>query len=185
LSSAANLVSSFKQIAVDQTSDKRRSFELANFCQEVALTLANRSRREGTEIRVDVSEELTLDSYPGSLGQVLNNLIINAMVHGLHERSDGVISVQAKAFDEKSVQLIVKDNGVGIAKENIERIFEPFFTTRLGTGGSGLGLHICYNIIHSVLGGSIQVQSELNLGTRFVIILPRVAPTKTANNDQK
>jgi signal transduction histidine kinase len=181
LTSAANLVSSFKQIAVDQTSDKRRSFELGNFCQEVALTLSNRSKREGIEIRVDISEGLILDSYPGSLGQVLNNLIINAMVHGLHERSDGLIVLQGRSLDEGQLQLIVQDNGAGIVKENIERIFEPFFTTRLGTGGSGLGLHICYNIIHSVLGGSIQVQSELDHGTRFIMVLPRVAPIKTAN----
>jgi ligand-binding sensor domain-containing protein/signal transduction histidine kinase len=181
LTSAANLVSSFKQIAVDQTSDKRRSFELGTFCQEVALTLSNRSKREGIEIRVDISEGLILDSYPGSLGQVLNNLIINAMVHGLHERSDGLIVLQGRSLDEGQLQIIVQDNGAGIAKENIERIFEPFFTTRLGTGGSGLGLHICYNIIHSVLGGSIQVQSELEHGTRFIMVLPRVAPIKTAN----
>lgn len=185
LTSAANLVSSFKQIAVDQTSDKRRSFELGNFCQEVALTLFNRSKREGNEIRVEISGELILDSYPGSLGQVLNNLIINAMVHGLHERRNGLILLQGSSLDEQHIQLIVQDNGVGIAKENIERIFEPFFTTRLGTGGSGLGLHICYNIIHSILGGSIQVHSELNQGTRFVLILPRIAPIKTANTEQK
>jgi signal transduction histidine kinase len=119
------------------------------------------------------------------LGQVLNNLIINAMVHGLHERSNGLIVLQGSELDAQHIQLIVQDNGVGIAKENIERIFEPFFTTRLGTGGSGLGLHICYNIIHSVLGGSIQVQSEVNHGTRFILILPRVAPIQTANTEQK
>ncbi|WP_395009895.1 ATP-binding protein, partial [Undibacterium sp.] len=181
LTSAANLVSSFKQIAVDQTSDKRRSFELGNFCQEVALTLSNRSKREGIEIRVEINPGLILDSYPGSLGQVLNNLIINAMVHGLHERSNGLILLQGSSLDDQHLQIIVQDNGVGIAKENIERIFEPFFTTRLGTGGSGLGLHICYNIIHSILGGSIQVHSEINQGTRFVLVLPRVAPIKTVN----
>jgi signal transduction histidine kinase len=184
LSSAANLVSSFKQIAVDQTSDQRRSFELSHFCQEVALTLSNRSRREGTEIRVESAEELMLDSYPGSLGQVLNNLIINAMVHGLHERSHGVISLQCQSLDEQHVKLIVKDNGVGISKENIERIFEPFFTTRLGTGGSGLGLHICYNIMHSVLGGSIEVKSEIERGTSFILILPRVAPIRVVNAER-
>ncbi len=185
LTSAANLVSSFKQIAVDQTSDQRRDFDLRFFCEEVALTLSNRSKREGNEIRVEIADGLMLDSYPGSLGQVLNNLIINAMVHGFHERSQGVIVLRGQAIDEHQLQLIVQDNGVGIAKENIERIFEPFFTTRLGTGGSGLGLHICYNIIHSILGGSIQVHSEVEVGTSFTIILPRVAPIKVVSAEQK
>jgi ligand-binding sensor domain-containing protein/signal transduction histidine kinase len=181
LTSAANLVSSFKQIAVDQTSDQRRNFDLRIFCEEVALTLSNRSKREGNEIRVEIADGLILDSYPGSLGQVLNNLIINAMVHGFYERSQGVILLRGQAIDEQQIQLVVQDNGVGIAKENVERIFEPFFTTRLGKGGSGLGLHICYNIIHSILGGSIQVHSEGGVGTSFTITLPIVAPRKVVN----
>lgn len=185
LTSAANLVSSFKQIAVDQTSDKRRGFDLQFFCEEVALTLSNRSKREGHEIRVEIAAGLTMDSYPGALGQVLNNLIINAMVHGLHERSQGVITLRGQAYGDQSIQLVVQDNGVGISKENIERIFEPFFTTRLGTGGSGLGLHICYNIVHSVLGGTITVESVVNLGTSFTMTLPRNAPLKAANTEDK
>lgn len=185
LTSAANLVSSFKQIAVDQTSDKRREFDLQFFCEEVALTLSNRSKREGHEIRVDIVAGLMMDSYPGALGQVLNNLIINAMVHGLHERSQGVITLRGYAYDDQHIQLVVQDNGAGITKENIERIFEPFFTTRLGTGGSGLGLHICYNIIHSILGGTIAVDSIVNLGTNFTITLPRNAPLKIVGNEQK
>lgn len=184
LTSAANLVSSFKQIAVDQTSDKRRNFDLQFFCEEVALTLSNRSKREGHEIRVEIASGLAMDSYPGALGQVLNNLIINAMVHGLHERSQGIITLRGQAQGEHSIELVVQDNGVGITRENIERIFEPFFTTRLGTGGSGLGLHICYNIIHSVLGGSIKVESVLNLGTSFTMILPRNAPLKTSSSEE-
>lgn len=184
LTSAANLVSSFKQIAVDQTSDQRRSFDLNHFCQEVALTLFNRSKREGHEIRVEIAGDLVLDSYPGSLGQVLNNLIINAMVHGFNERKNGLILIRGRALDAARVELIVEDNGVGIAQENRERIFEPFFTTRLGTGGSGLGLHICYNIIHSILGGSIKVQSEFEQGSRFIMVLPLVAPDPVNQVDQ-
>ncbi|MFA9275901.1 MAG: two-component regulator propeller domain-containing protein [Candidatus Aquirickettsiella gammari] len=185
LTSAANLVSSFKQIAVDQTSDKRREFDLQFFCEEVALTLSNRSKREGHEIRVEIAAGLAMDSYPGALGQVLNNLVINAMVHGLHERSQGVITLLGQAHGEHSIQLVVQDNGTGITKGNIERIFEPFFTTRLGTGGSGLGLHICYNIIHSVLGGTIAVDSVVNLGTSFTMILPRNAPLNATGTEGK
>ncbi|MBR7801216.1 GAF domain-containing protein [Undibacterium sp. FT137W] len=184
LSSAANLVSSFKQIAVDQTSDKRREFDLRYFCEEVALTLSNRSKREGHEIVLDVASGLNLDSYPGSLGQVLNNLILNAMIHGLNEHPQGKIQIRANPIDLKTVSLVVEDNGAGIARDNIERIFEPFFTTKLGTGGSGLGLHIVYNIVHSVLGGSIQVESEVGRGTRFTIQIPFVAPMRKQNDEE-
>lgn len=176
LTNAANLVSSFKQIAVDQTSDQRRTFDLLNFCEEVVLTLSNRIKREGHEPQIKVEAGLELDSYPGSLGQVLSNLIINAMVHGLHEKQNGIISIIGRAYGASNIMLTVEDNGQGIARENIDHIFEPFFTTRLGKGGSGLGLHICYNMVSSVLGGSITVESEVGQGARFIIILPKVAP---------
>lgn len=176
LTNAASLISSFKQIAVDQTSDQRRSFDLRTVCEEVALTLSNRVKREGHELRIEVAPGLLLDSYPGSLGQVLSNLIINAMVHGLAGRSDGRISLEGRAIEDDQVELIFRDNGAGIDAAHLDRIFEPFFTTRLGQGGSGLGLHICYNIICSVLGGSISVSSGQNAGACFTIILPRSAP---------
>lgn len=181
LSNAANLVSSFKQIAVDQTSDQRRTFDLLNFCEEVVLTLSNRIKRDGHELHLEVEAGLELDSYPGSLGQVLSNLIINAMVHGLHEKAHGLIRISGRAYGPDNVILTVEDNGQGIAKENIDRIFEPFFTTRLGKGGSGLGLHICYNMVTSVLGGSIKVDSEISNGARFTMILPKVAPLEQAS----
>ena len=179
LSNAANLITSFKQIAVDQTSDQRRNFDLRNFCEEVALTLSNRIKREGHELRLDVESGLELDSYPGSIGQVLSNLIINAMVHGLQDRAHGVIRVSGKARGKDHILVIVEDNGSGIAKENIDRIFEPFFTTRLGKGGSGLGLHICYNIVNSVLGGHINVENGTEKGARFTIVFPRISPEKS------
>ncbi|MFZ6799742.1 two-component regulator propeller domain-containing protein [Undibacterium sp. Di24W] len=181
LTNAANLVSSFKQIAVDQTSDQRRTFDLLNFCEEVVLTLSNRIKRDGHALQMEVEAGLELDSYPGSLGQVLSNLIINAMVHGLQEKADGLIRIGGRAYGVDKVILTVEDNGQGIAKENIDRIFEPFFTTRLGKGGSGLGLHICYNMVSSLLGGSIKVDSEIGHGAQFTIILPRVAPLEQTN----
>jgi ligand-binding sensor domain-containing protein/signal transduction histidine kinase len=176
LDSAANLISSFKQIAVDQTSDNRRSFDLKTVCDEVALTLSNRLKRESHELRIDVAEGLQMDSFPGSFGQVLSNLIINAIVHGLAGRSQGLISLEGRAIEGDQVQLIFRDNGRGIDAAHIDRIFEPFFTTRLGQGGSGLGLHVSYNIICSVLGGSISVQRSDGAGACFIIILPRHAP---------
>ncbi|MBI1835047.1 MAG: GAF domain-containing protein [Burkholderiales bacterium] len=185
LSSAASLVSSFKQIAVDQTSDQRRHFELLGFCEELAMTLASRMKREGHEIRLDISNDITLDSYPGAMGQVLSNLIINAIVHGFDGRRQGIIEVQGRTLGEHLISLSIRDNGQGISEEHLPRIFEPFFTTRLGEGGSGLGLHICYNIIMSILGGSIEVESERGRGTVFVMTIPKCAPFKDRDEATK
>lgn len=176
LDNAARLITSFKQIAVDQTSDKRRLFDLKTVCNEVAMTLSNRLKREGHELRIDVEEGLQMDSYPGSFGQVLSNLIINAIVHGLSGREHGLISLKARAIENDQVKLIFNDNGRGIDAAHIDHVFEPFFTTRLGQGGSGLGLHISYNIICSVLGGSIDLSRSPGEGATFTIFLPLVAP---------
>lgn len=176
LDNAARLITSFKQIAVDQTSDKRRIFDLKTVCEEVGLTLSNRIKREGHELRIDVEEGLQMDSYPGSFGQVLSNLVINAIVHGLPGQDHGLISLEGRAFESDKVKLVFFDNGRGIDAVHIDHVFEPFFTTRLGQGGSGLGLHISYNIVCSVLGGSIDLSKAPGEGASFTIILPRVAP---------
>lgn len=180
LMKAAALITSFKQLAVDQTSDQRRVFDLRTECDDVALMLGSRLRGTGHELELDIAEHLQMDSYPGAFGQVFSNLLINALVHGLEGRSEGRITVTARARDTQSVLLIFKDNGCGIRREHLDRIFEPFFTTQLGQGGSGLGLHISYNIIRSVLGGSIRLISQPEEGAAFEIILPLVAPSAVA-----
>ncbi|MCV2348931.1 two-component regulator propeller domain-containing protein [Paucibacter sp. Y2R2-4] len=180
LAQAANLVNSFKQLAVDQTSEQRRQFDLRALCEEVALTLGNRLRKGEHELHLEFADEVRMDSFPGPLGQVLSNLVINALVHGLEGRQHGLLRLQVQALNEgrskPSVQLLFSDNGCGISSDNLKRIFEPFFTTKLGQGGSGLGLHISYNIVCGVLGGSIEVSSVVNEGTRFTLVLPCVAP---------
>lgn len=178
LDTAAQLITSFKQLAVDQTSEQRREFHLHTLCNEIAQTLGNRLRREGHELRLDVPQALALDSFPGPLGQVLTNLILNAVIHGLEGRRDGVLQLSAEALEGERIRLVFSDNGRGISGEHLARVFDPFFTTKLGQGGSGLGLHISYNIVHSVLGGSIEVSSAPGEGARFEIILPTVAPLR-------
>lgn len=172
---AADLIARFKQLAVDQTSDLRRSFDLRTECEDVVLMLTSRLRGAGHQLRLDVPEGLLMDSYPGAFGQVLSNLIINAIVHGLDGKEQGLITIEGRSQGDTHIALIVQDNGKGISAEHLERVFEPFFTTRFGQGGSGLGLHISYNIVNSVLGGSISVRSPLGEGARFEMILPRSA----------
>lgn len=179
LDTSAQLVASFKQISADQTSNQRRRFDLAKICEELARTLAARIRREGHQLEVNIEPGILIDSYPGSLGQVLSNLIINAIVHGFDSDEPGRIVITAELANKSLVVIQCQDNGKGIPQKNLKRIFEPFFTTRLGQGGSGLGLHISYNIVHSILGGNIAVHSKEHEGACFVIELPLVAPQIT------
>ncbi|QPF75081.1 GAF domain-containing protein [Roseateles sp. DAIF2] len=180
LGRAAQLVASFKQLAVDQTSDRRRGFDLAKVCEEVALTLDNRLRREEHRLELAVPPDLQFDSFPGPLEQVLSNLVLNAVLHGFEGRSGGRMRLSAEAMGADWVRLVFSDDGRGIPAEQLPRIFDPFFTTKMGRGGSGLGLHICYTIVSSLLGGQISVSSVAGQGTRFELLLPRVAPAASA-----
>ncbi|WP_395407785.1 sensor histidine kinase [Pseudoduganella sp. UC29_106] len=106
------------------------------------------------------------------LGQVVVQLINNALLHGFEGREAGVVTVSAQENDDRLVEMTISDNGTGIAPENLARIFNPFFTTKLGVGSSGLGLYVCHNIVTGVLGGHIRVASEVGVGTTFTVILP-------------
>lgn len=177
LTRAAAMVASFKQVAVDQTSSQRREFALQEVVGEIVITLNPAIRKSGCLVRPRIDAALTLDSYPGPLGQVLTNLLNNAMLHAFAPgHTDGTIDIEAEALDAHTAQLRVRDNGVGIEAIYLKRIFDPFFTTRLGTGGSGLGLHIVHNIVTGLLGGTVEVHSTPGQGTQFTLRLPRQAP---------
>lgn len=176
LTQAADLVSSFKQVAVDQASAKRREFDLKETVEEVISTGPHLARRPPVRIRAELAGDLRLDSYPGPLGQVLNNLLSNAMDHAFAGPVSGEIAIRTAPQGDDAVVLEFADNGAGIDPAHLPKIFDPFFTTRFGQGGSGLGLNIVHNIVTGVLGGRILVDSEPGRGTRFTLTLPRVAP---------
>ncbi|HEX5803165.1 MAG TPA: PAS domain S-box protein [Azospira sp.] len=179
LQRAANLVTGFKQVAVDQTSEQRRSFEVSEVVDEILAMLNPQLKKRPLDIRETIPAGLRLDSYPGPFGQVVANLINNAAVHAFDDgRRYGTIRIEAGRGQADGVRLSISDDGIGIPPEHLDRIFDPFFTTRLGKGGSGLGLHIVYNIVTGILGGSIHVASEPGRGTRFTIELPRTAPLR-------
>lgn len=173
---AATLVSSFKQVAVDQTSAQRRRFELREVVDEVLLTLQPTLRGLACRIEVQVPDALVLDSYPGALGQVLTNLISNAVMHAFDGREGGIITISAAAGEGEEILFSVADNGRGIPQALQKKVFEPFFTTKLGQGGTGLGLHIVFNAVTHVLGGQISLRSQPGQGSVFELRLPRVAP---------
>jgi PAS domain S-box-containing protein len=176
LGRAADLITSFKQVAVDQTSDQRRRFALAGVLHDTLATYAAQLRRANCEVKVDVPETLTLESYPGSVGQVLSNLINNAMLHAFEGRAHGRITISAREEGEGMAVLRFQDNGVGMSSRVLHQIYDPFFTTKMGQGGSGLGMNIVYNIVTGVLKGKIDIESAPDKGTCITITLPLRVP---------
>ncbi|GGY18643.1 CHASE domain-containing protein [Pseudoduganella dura] len=180
LGKAADLITSFKQVAVDQTSDQRRRFDLASVVHDTLATYSAQLRRAGCEVRVDIPGNLDCDSYPGSISQVLSNLINNALLHAFVGRPDGLVTIAARALDGDMVELRFMDDGVGMNHRTLHQIYDPFFTTKMGQGGSGLGMNIVYNIVTGVLKGSIRVESTPGSGTAVVLMLPRTVPHAAA-----
>lgn len=176
LQRAAELVGSFKQLAVDQSSYQRRTFDLREVVQEVILAMGPSVRKTQHKVSVDVAPGLLLDSYPGPLGQILMNLINNSLIHAFADKESGDIHIMASAIDSDWLTLTVGDDGRGISPEHQKMIFDPFFTTRLGQGGSGLGLHIVFSLVVDLLGGRIDVTSIPGEGTLFRLNIPTTAP---------
>ena len=182
---AADLISHFKQVAVDQTSMRRRRFHLRQTIEEMLATLRPLFKRTAHRIELEIPPDLELDSYPGPLEQVLANLIGNSLAHGFTGLEAGVIRIRAAALDPGYIQMDYTDNGVGIPEKILNRIFDPFFTTKMGSGGSGLGLYIAYNLVTGVLGGSIEASSEPGHGVTFTLVLPTVASTPTTADSRR
>ncbi|KAF0814931.1 Alkaline phosphatase synthesis sensor protein PhoR [Andreprevotia sp. IGB-42] len=172
---AHELISHFKQAAVDQASAQRRSFDLKATLEEYAALLEPRLKKTTHHLQLDIQTGVQMDSYPGPLGQIIGNLINNALLHAFDGKENGLVRISGSAAAD-SVTLRIQDDGVGIAKASLPRIFEPFFTTKLGMGGSGLGLHIVHSLVTELMGGEITVSSTLGTGTLFEITLPKVAP---------
>ena len=187
LNQAADLVNSFRQVAVDQASVQRRRFDLARACHEIAATMMNKVRLAGHSLEVEVPEGIVMDSYPGPFGQVMINFVNNALLHAF-DAPGGRMRLSARALEGGWVQLRFADDGRGIAPEHLMRVFDPFFTTRMGQGGTGLGLSIAHTIAASLLGGAIRVESAAGEGSVFILDLPQVAAearTPAPSNDER
>lgn len=171
LKRAADLIGSFKQIAVDRASGDERRFVLAEYIQELLLSLRPHLKHTAHKVNVDCPADLAMSGSPGAFSQILTNLVMNSLTHGFEGIPAGVITIAAERAGD-AIVLRYHDDGVGILPENLGRIFDPFFTTRRGQGGSGLGLHIVYNLVTRTFGGRIQVESIPGSGTRFTLTLP-------------
>jgi ligand-binding sensor domain-containing protein/signal transduction histidine kinase len=179
LKRAARLVSSFKQVAVDQSAEQRRLFNVREYIDEILLSLNPRLRRTQHQIRVDCPADLTLVSFPGAFYQILSNMVINSLIHGFAEIPQGHIDIVVEDHGQE-VQISYRDDGCGMSAETTQRIFEPFFTTRRSQGGSGLGMHIVYNLVTQGLQGSIICDSAVGAGVTFNLRIPKeLEPDKT------
>ena len=181
---AADLVRDFKQVAIDQTTDLRREFDLAAVVEDVLVMVEPSFKHTPYKIETDLSRGLSMNSYPGSLGQVLTNLVMNALVHGFDGQAQGQVRVHCARLTADTIALSVSDDGLGMDESVRRRIFDPFFTTKLGTGGSGLGMHIVHNIVTNILGGQIEVRSTPGGGTQMLMQLPSMAPTRSVREGE-
>ena len=171
----AQLTRAFKQLASDRASTERRSFDLVELVHEVMLLFTPKLKQSSHQVRLELPEQLVLDSYPGPLGQILQNLVDNALTHAFEPGSQGLVTVRVEHDRLKHQCLIeVLDNGCGIASEVLGKIFDPFFTTRRGRGGTGLGLYITHQLAVDVLGAELQVRSAPGQGTQFSLRLALV-----------
>jgi len=174
---AAELITGFKQVAADQTSDERRVFTLGRCLEDVAISLRPRLRKAGIVAETIVPDEREIDGWPGALSQIITNLVLNAAVHAFEGVENPRITVEVDdGPDPHTTRITVSDNGRGIPDEHLPRIFDPFFTTKRGRGGTGLGLHIVVNLTTARMGGTIAVENPTEGGARFTLTFPDTAP---------
>jgi len=171
LSTAANLIKNFKQVAAEQSNLHVSDFDICETIDSILLSLHPETKKHPVDIQNLCKKAISIKSSKGDFYQILSNLTMNAMKHAFEGKDKGVFSINA-SLENKELILTIKDDGIGISKDNINKIFNPFFTTKRGQGGTGLGLSIVYNIVTQKLKGNIEVESELGKGSQFIIKIP-------------
>lgn len=177
---ASGLIRSFKQVAVDQSSEQVREIALAEYIEDTLRSLRPKFKRTGHSIAVQCDPGLRLWSIPGALSQILTNLVMNSIAHGFENTDHGHIDITATADDE-GVTIDYRDDGAGMAPQALRRLFEPFYTTKRGHGGSGLGTNIVHNLVTAKLGGTIAVDSPPGAGLHYAIHLPTEPPATASH----
>jgi signal transduction histidine kinase len=180
---AGELIQSFKQVAVDRSRAERRQFSLSEATDQIIASLRPVLKKAPITLSVEMPEGLMIDSYPGAYGQILTNLFLNAANHGFADGRSGAITISARPRGNDDVEIIFTDNGAGMTPDVQRQAFDPFFTTRRNEGGTGLGLHIVYNLVTQQLGGRMMLDSRLGQGTTFRIIMPRAVKGGSLNAD--
>ena len=171
---AGELIASFKKVAVDQSSQERRRFAVVEYLENLLLSLRPELRRHPVTVEISGDAELTLVNDPGALAQVVTNLVMNSLTHAFVGDASGAIGIRVDPAPD-GIELEVRDDGRGIAGEHLAKIFDPFFTTQRGRGGSGLGLHVVYNLVTQRMRGTIRCESAPGAGARFSLSLPHTS----------
>ncbi|MDN4501957.1 ATP-binding protein [Alteromonadaceae bacterium BrNp21-10] len=172
LNRSAELISSFKQVAVDQTSENSRTFSVQYLLEEIIMSLRPRLKQTKHEIKLNCEPQLYIECKAGPINQILINLIMNSLIHGFEYMDVGQIDISAHMLGNDKLKLVYKDNGKGLPEHLRKRIFDPFVTTKRGRGGSGLGMHLVFNLVTQALGGNIEIESVEGKGTSFEIVFP-------------
>ena len=183
LKRASELISSFKQVAVDQSSGDQREIDLGPYLREILKSLEPQLKKKKVYSQVSCADGVMLETSPGALAQVVTNLALNSVTHAYDGAEDQKIELSVIEQGAK-LRLIYRDFGAGMGEDQLARIFEPFFTTRRGHGGSGLGMHIVYNLVNQTLGGTISVESSLGIGSSFEIVLPKQSSKVSSTQDK-
>jgi two-component system NtrC family sensor kinase len=168
---ASELVRSFKQVSVDQTSEVKRTFYLKNYMEEVTVSLGPALKKTKHRIMVNCYSKLEVYSYPGAISQIMTNLVMNSLHHAYEPGEEGNLIFNVN-WNPERIHIVYSDDGKGMSQEVLDKIFVPFFTTKRGKGGTGLGMNIVYNLVTQSLGGTIHCYSTLGQGTLFSIEIP-------------
>jgi signal transduction histidine kinase len=176
LQRAAGLIQSFKQVAIDRSSDDRRAFDLKLATEQVVASVRSRLLKSQSSLAIEMPSDITMDSFPGPYGQVLTSLIFNAVTHGFTDRPGGHMLIEARRLGLDQVEVTFSDDGRGMPEQVQRHVFDPFFTTRRAQGSTGLGLYIVHNLVTQQLGGRITLASAPGKGTTICMTLPLLAP---------
>src|SRR5215831_9591260 len=176
LQRAGGLVQSFKQVAVDRGSDEQRTFDLRLATEQVIASARPRTTKSQSSLAIEIPSDIIMNSFPGPYGQVLTNLVFNAVTHGFTNGPGGHMLIKARRLGMEQVEITFSDDGSGIPVDVQRHVFDPFFTTRRAQGSTGLGLYIVHNLVTQQLGGKITLASAPGKGTTVCMTLPLVAP---------
>lgn len=168
LNRASELITSYKQVAVDQTSDKIRQINIAKYLDEIIQSLHPKLKKTNHSIKVNCPKDLDVYCHAGAISQIFTNLIINSIIHGFDGINRGKINIDVR-MNNKDIEIVYQDNGVGVTETQLPLLFDPFFTTKAGKGGTGLGTHIVQNLVTDTLNGTIHAESQKGHGLTFTI----------------
>ncbi|MFC5471357.1 sensor histidine kinase [Cohnella suwonensis] len=168
---ASELIRSFKQVAVDRSVETKRTFQIKEYIREVLISLQPNLKKTKLRVVLLGKDGVSIYSDPGAISQIVTNLIMNSIIHAYDADAEGTITINTSSYKDE-MTLHYSDDGRGMASEIVEQIFNPFFTTNRAGGGTGLGMHIVYNLVTQSLGGTIRCESNPGIGTEFIIQIP-------------